>query len=247
MTEVRALYGFTRIATQQELDLGIVTPQEVAPLTRSAPTWVPAYESHGEGIFLRFLEEPLQEWERSAAVRERNDLFMQAHRAWRKSRNFEKVDEGYPGMRFVLLHSFAHALMRQIVLDCGYAAASIRERLYCRPPGASGGPMAGVLLYTAATDSEGTLGGLVSLGEPAVLGRNIAQALESMKTCASDPLCAERKPELSGRTIHGAACHACLFAPETSCECGNRYLDRNVLVSTFAAGEEDALPFWREF
>lgn len=31
--------------------------------------------------------------------------------------------------------------------------------------------MAGVLLYTAATDSEGTLEGLVALGEPDVFGR----------------------------------------------------------------------------
>lgn len=33
--------------------------------------------------------------------------------------------------------------------------------------------------------------------------------------------------------LHGAACHACLFAPETSCERGNKYLDRGVLVDTF--------------
>jgi hypothetical protein len=31
-----------------------------------------------------------------------------------------------------------------------------------------------------------------------------------------------------------AACHACLFISETSCERGNRYLDRSVLVPTFA-------------
>jgi len=35
-----------------------------------------------------------------------------------------------------------------------------------------------------------------------------------------------------GLTLHGAACHACLFLPETSCERGNKYLDRSVLVST---------------
>jgi hypothetical protein len=55
--------------------------------------------------------------------------------------------------------------MRQIVLDCGYAAASVRERLYSRGPGEEGGPMAGILLYTAAPDSEGTLGGLVELAK----------------------------------------------------------------------------------
>jgi hypothetical protein len=125
--------------------------------------------------------------------------------------------------------------MRQIVLDCGYTAASVRERLYSRQPGEDGGPMAGILLYTAAPDSEGTLGGLVELGDPITLGRHLQQALESMRLCASDPLCAEHRPDTLGRTIQGACCHACQFAPETSCERGNRYLDRSVLVNTFAA------------
>ncbi|WP_300971445.1 Zn-binding domain-containing protein [Thiocapsa sp.] len=144
-------------------------------------------------------------------------------------------EEGFPGIRLVLLHSLAHALMRQIVLDCGYSAASIRERLYSRQPNEDGGPMAGILLYTAAADSEGTLGGLVELGEPLTLGRHLQQALESMRLCASDPLCADHRPDMLGRGIQGACCHACRFAPETSCERGNRYLDRSVLVNTFSA------------
>ena len=92
--------------------------------------------------------------------------------------------------------------------------------------------MAGILLYTAAPDSEGTLGGLVALGDPKALGRHLDQALEAMRLCASDPLCAEHHPMKDGLTLHGAACHACLFLPETSCERGNKYLDRSVLVST---------------
>ena len=95
--------------------------------------------------------------------------------------------------------------------------------------------MAGILIYTAASDSEGTLGGLVQLGQPVTLGRQIQNALESMRICGSDPLCAEHSPMADGRAIHGACCHACLFAPETSCEKGNRFLDRSTLVGTFAA------------
>lgn len=244
LSEVRAMYGFTRLNTQQELDLGIVTPQSVVPLTRLAtPEWLPAFESHGEGIFLRLREDAVQQWERRDSVQKYAKAFRDAHTAWRKSRRFENPAEGFPGMRYILLHSLAHALMQQIVLDCGYTAASIRERLYCRTSEDPGGPMAGFLLYTAATDSEGTLGGLVSLGRPSTLGRYITQALENMRLCSSDPLCAERKPDADGRGIHGAACHACLFAPETSCECGNRYLDRNVLVYTFADLDAD-LPFF---
>lgn len=246
LTDVRAMYGFTRLSTQQELDLGIVRPLTTAPLTKEPPVWLPAYESHGEGIFLRFREDRLQAWERNPKVRAHSELFFKAHQAWRSCRRYEDVREGYPGIRFILLHSFAHALMHQIVLDCGYTAASIRERLYCRTEETEGGPMAGVLLYTAASDSEGTLGGLVSLGRPDVLGRYVQQAMESMRLCTSDPLCAERKPEPDGRSIHGASCHACLFSPETSCECGNRYLDRNVLVSTFAT-KDNVIGFWENW
>ncbi len=101
--------------------------------------------------------------------------------------------------------------------------------------------MAGLLLFTAAADSEGTLGGLVSLGDPKELGRHLGQALEAMKLCASDPLCAEHLPGGDSATLHGAACHACGFASETSCESGNKYLDRSLLVETVAG---ESVPFF---
>jgi hypothetical protein len=131
--------------------------------------------------------------------------------------------------------------MRQLSLECGYTAASLRERLYSRGPDDPNGPMAGLLIYTSAPDSEGTLGGLVSLGEPTTLERHILLALEAARLCASDPLCAENPPGLRGQTLHAAACHACLFAPETSCERGNKYLDRSTLVKTV---ERDDLAFF---
>jgi hypothetical protein len=49
--------------------------------------------------------------------------------------------------------------------------------------------------------------------------------------CSSDPLCAEHDPTEFGR-LSAAACHACLFAAETSCHRGNHYLDRALLVDT---------------
>lgn len=102
--------------------------------------------------------------------------------------------------------------------------------------------MAGVLIYTAAPDSEGTLGGLVSLGQPEILGRHVRDALEGMRLCASDPLCAEHQPVHQGTTLHGAACHGCLFMPETSCERGNKYLDRSLLIDTLAANGRSFFP-----
>ena len=133
-----------------------------------------------------------------------------------------------PCERYVLLHSFAHALIRELALECGYTASSIRERIYAAS-GAGAEPMAGVLLYTAAPDSEGTLGGLVSLGEPEQFGPLLRQALERAQLCSSDPLCSEHDPR-ADNSVHAAACHACQFASETSCERGNRYLDRATIV-----------------
>ena len=234
--EVRALLGFTRIESNSDFaEATTVLDDRMTTLRRESPTWLPASEVRGEGIFLRLREENLLKWEGISEVQALQHEFLESHKAWRKLRKLRPFGDNFPGLRLVLLHSLAHALMRQISLDCGYSAASIRERLYSRLPSESGGPMAGVLLYTAAPDSEGTLGGLVELGNPLTLGRHLQQALESLRLCASDPLCSEHRPDTTGRGIHGACCHACQFSPETSCERGNRYLDRSVLVETFSS------------
>jgi hypothetical protein len=236
LREVRALIGFTRIESPGDyMEVGDFPKEQRVRLSRKEPKWVPTSEIRGEGVFLRFSENAIEKWVKK--TKEREAEFFEAHRRWRRSRGLEPND-GFPTMRYVFLHSLAHALIRQFAIECGYTMASIRERIYSRPPGNDREPMAGVLLYTAAPDSEGTLGGLVALGEPMTLGRHLDQALESMKLCASDPLCAEHHPIKDGLTLHGAACHACLFLPETSCERGNKYLDRSMLVSTV---ETDAL------
>ena len=240
LREVQALIGFTRIESPGDYSEITELPQQNrAPLSRASVRWVPTSDVRGEGLFLHFSETALQAWLKQ--VTELNEPFRRAHQNWRKSRGLEP-EAHYPTLRYVLLHSLAHALIRQVSLECGYTTASIRERIYSRPPGDEGEALAGVLLYTAAPDSEGTLGGLISLGEPAVLVRHLEQALESMRLCASDPLCAEHQPYAA--SLHGAACHACLFLPETSCERGNRYLDRSVLVSTV---EKPQFAFFEKF
>lgn len=241
LREVRALTGFTRIVSLSDYAEEEELPAEhIMPLARHAPRWIPAAEVRGEGLFLQFREEAIQTWLQNPAVVKHNEIFYEAHYRWRKAHRIPWPEANYPGIRYVLLHSFAHALMRQLTLECGYTAASIRERIYALPPESEGGPMAGILLYTAAPDSEGTLGGLVSLGRPEQLGWHIDGALEAMQNCASDPLCAEHKSR-EDRTLHEAACHACMFVPETSCERGNKYLDRSVLVRTV---ERDNLAFF---
>jgi hypothetical protein len=233
LREVRALVGFSRLDAAGELtDPDLAIQIEPAPLSRNPPSWVPAIEVRGEGIFIQFNEDKIQEWMARPTVEERGDEFVESHKKWRAVRFIEDMEGGFPGLRYILIHSFAHALMRQLALESGYSSASIRERIYSRPVERDGGPMAGLLLYTSAPDSDGTLGGLVSMGKPETLERHIGQALEVARLCASDPLCAEHPPSRTGRTLHAAACHACAFAPETSCERGNKYLDRSMLVPT---------------
>ena len=242
LREVSAMVGFTRIDSPGELgEPSQIDKDRVAPISRRDPTWVPASEVRGEGIFMQFDEAKIQAWLDRRAVDKWNNAFFSSHTHWRKAHEIENPEANYPTLRYVLLHSFSHALMRQLALECGYTTASIRERIYSRSHLDDQGPMAGVLLYTAAPDSEGTLGGLVSLGEPARLDHHIREALWSARLCSSDPLCAEHNPSLDGRTIHAAACHACMFVPETSCERGNKYLDRSVLVPTV---ERDDLAFF---
>ncbi|WP_206348915.1 DUF1998 domain-containing protein [Streptomyces verrucosisporus] len=239
LREVAALTGFTRIDAPEWLPRSDDPTQErrrTAPISREAPTWVPCAELRGEGIFLAFDEERVATWEKDPAVLDREKVLRGAHRTWCLARGI--AEPHWPGMRYVLLHTFAHALIRELALECGYGASGIAERVYART---GDEPMAGVLLYTAAPDSEGTLGGLVSLGRHESLGASIEQALAAARLCSSDPICAEHDPRLHGR-LHGAACHACLFAAETSCERGNHYLDRSLLVETLTAGPGAFLP-----
>lgn len=238
LREVHALLGFTRIGSPGDYGEVEEIPRERwVPLARGVQQWVPATEVRGEGIFLRFNETAIAHWCQHREIRRYDKELQRAHQLWRQSRRLPvpNIVDSLQFARLALLHSFSHALMRQFCLECGYNSASIRERVYARETLDEGGPMAGILIYTAAPDSEGTLGGLVSLGESRTLARHIEQALEHMKICASDPLCAEHHPHQEGVTLHGAACHACLFAPETSCERGNQFLDRSLLVPTFGS------------
>ncbi len=228
LREVRALIGFSRIMSPRDFDNPADLPEERrASISRKKPTWIPASETRGEGIFFQFDEQQVQNWVDSNKDFDRE--FESGHRAWRASKGLDP-EIGYPGIRFVLLHTFAHALIRQLAIECGYTSASISERIYSQNP-ADGDPMAGVLIYTSASDSEGTLGGLCALGDPDKLGRHIKRALEKVSLCSSDPLCSEHLVD-GGDTLHGASCHACSFLPETSCERGNKYLDRSSLVPT---------------
>jgi hypothetical protein len=223
LREVQAMVGFTRIDAPAAGDL---QPAFRAPLSIARAGWVPAVERRGEGIFLELQEAEVAAWCAQVETHPHIDALRASYARWRSNRDLDP-DPTFPIPRYLLIHTLSHLLLRQVALECGYSSASIRERLYVGTPEH---PTAGVLLSTAASDSEGTLGGLVALGEARFLGRLLEQALEDAETCSSDPLCAERIPQAPSDQLHVAACHACLFASETSCEAGNRWLHRGVLV-----------------
>lgn len=229
LREVRALRGFTRIDSVPDLgertdilDLQV----RVAPLGDKTVDWLPGIDLRGEGIFLQVDAQALAEWEDRPEVGHESERLSDLYRQWRESRGMD--DRPFPGMGYVLLHSLSHVLIRQLSLECGYSSSALRERIYSRPaPDA----MAGLLIYTASSDSDGSLGGLVDQSAPQRLGRLLANALREAGACASDPLCGGGQFGAS-TNMNGAACHACLLLAETSCEFGNRLLDRATLGET---------------
>lgn len=233
LRETKAMVGFTRVDAP---DWGEPDSSQRAPLSRSECDWVPASTTHGEGIFLVLRDDVVVAWENAAAGSPHMGRLRAAHERWRANRNLPGVPgDHWPGDRYLLLHTLSHLLVREIALECGYSSASITERIYSNCERNE----AGILLYTAASDSEGTLGGLVRLADPQEMDRLLRAAFSNALRCSSDPLCAEHAPLITEDTLHGAACHACLFASETTCERGNRFLDRRLIVPIDKS--EDAL------
>jgi hypothetical protein len=233
LRKVNALVGFTRIdAVDRVGDL----PRRLAPLTRATrPKWTVATEDRGEGIFLQLAEEALATWESRILGSALWDAHRQAHRrnfGRRFSGTAEKVDPDtrLRPPRYWLVHTLAHVLIREMALMCGYNAASLSERLYAWPAADGRSAAAGLLICTTAPDSDGTLGGLVQLSEPERLQRVVTGALYRAARCSSDPICAMRTPQDPEDFLHGAACHCCVMASETSCERANRFLDRRFLI-----------------
>ena len=225
LREVVTEIGFTRFESlalpiDSEVDLGV----RLAALALET-RWLPAIDNRGEGIFLSLDAERVKAWAARTAVKQRALEFHGGVQSTAKNPiPLERVEQIY--MPYIMLHSFSHLLLTAIALECGYAAASIRERIYVRD-GAYG-----LLLYTGTPDAEGTLGGLVQVGRR--IARHLDAALELGRLCSNDPVCAQHKPNQihEGRITNGAACHGCLLIAEPSCERRNELLDRSLVVPT---------------
>lgn len=233
LLEVRALTGFTRIESKGGPFGGGGEDVDIAPISRDSNLeWLPAVEVRGEGLFFEFNSDALDIWAANTEVQNRVNKMITAQETRSNDAPVTPSEQEIrEKSRFIVLHSFAHAVMRALALDCGYSGASIRERIYSSVE--VGREMSGVLLYTASPDSEGSLGGLIDLGTKERLGGLLQDALRDVTRCSSDPLCASHEPN-KHRSTNGAACHACVLVPETSCEAYNSWLDRTLLVPTVA-------------
>lgn len=220
LREVRVLRGFSRLAAPSSAN-----PRQRALLytAESRPDWLPAIEVIGEGVFLRLDGARLAEWENRSDVQTRVAPMDAAYQE--RFTRFGLMSDREITPRLVMIHTLAHAIINEWSLDSGYPAASLRERLYVSDE------MSGFLIYTATSDSAGSLGGIVAQVESGRLATSIRTALDRISWCSADPLCIES--DSSGTdNLNRAACHSCVLLPETSCEEFNIFLDRALLVGT---------------
>lgn len=220
LIETRVQMGFTRLLPYDDG----MKAEYIQSLSKGNFNWLPGMVVRGEGIFLQFKKERLDKWISS---------FNSAPiKSIKKNYNKLRKDRGLSprniDKKFILIHTFAHLLINQLSYSCGYASASLRERIYCNLSNKEK-EMQGVLIYTSSGNSEGTLGGLVREGEPQNLIRIVLDAFKKSLNCSYDPVCLETTSQGLGG-INASSCHACTFLAETSCEEGNQLLDRTTII-----------------
>jgi hypothetical protein len=234
LREVLALVGFTRLeAVMPDINGEYESDVERAPLAIE-PSWFPAVENRGEGMFVKLCAESVRRWLERPAVVQRLEGLATAHKRWAEDR---KSKRPFPGGPYILLHTLSHLLIQSLSMRCGYPASSIRERIYADTPT----DRFGILLYTGSPDADGTLGGLVQQARH--FEDHLSEALRQARLCSNDPICARHTPgtSMEQRWLHGAACHGCALVAETSCEMRNDYLDRALVVPVL--GERGAAFF----
>ena len=236
LRETRVFYGFDRL-DRSESPLDDMPDKALQQLFLKQPnqglTWLPAVKNYGEGIYLELSELAITNWlhNKSFWLENRYDM------------NFVTRMSNEPLLlppntnldwrwvaRYQLVHTLAHILINQLVFECGYSSAALKERLFVSSDLQA--PMAGMLIYTASGDSDGSLGGLVRMGRPELLEGMVRKAVSRASWCSADPVCSENLGGSGSRLVNMAACHACTLLPETACETINNGLDRATVVGT---------------
>jgi len=230
LRETRAFVGFSRVKPEFNTSLGDMRKM-LRLKEEPADRWLPAYTVYGEGIYLEFDSEKLDTWARRSEVQTRVQRL-------KLSDTFTSI---YPNVtdetflpRLITLHTLSHLLINEMIFESGYSAAALRERIYCSTNSENGFSANGLLIYTASGDSEGSMGGLVRLGQPGRFELIVESALDKAIFCSSDPVCMEMGEQGQGPdSLNLAACHSCALLPETSCEMFNTFLDRALIIGSF--------------
>lgn len=213
LREVRVYRGFQRVKPGG--------PDKTVPADiGGSQNWLPASEVFGEGVLLALDFDTLRRW--ADQIPDTEAKMFAALEERRINENYWFLPAVDP--IFLAVHTLSHLLLRRITFECGYSSSSLRERLYFS---AEGG-YAGIMIYTADSDSEGSLGGLVRQGRRDRLSQTVLEAIDQGRWCSSDPVCSETAGQGLGGFNH-AACHACSLVSETSCTVANTLLDRRTL------------------
>ena len=219
LIETTVLQGFSRLNPRRE---DAFKADLMLEKNKHRFKWLPARQSTGEGIFIRFNETILQDWEKREVVLER---VRNLQKNISQSKLYSKK-EGLASARHILIHTFAHCLINELTYSSGYSSSALRERLYISNDPEF--PMSGVLIYTSSGDSEGSMGGLVQQGRPNTFEKLLNRALTKTSWCSHDPVCAIGK-DTGPDSCNNSACYSCALVPEPSCEHSNAGLDRALL------------------
>ncbi len=207
----------------------LCTDKGVACLNKGkTDRWLPAAEVNGEGVFIEFNQATLDAWISRDDISDLSSRYAKCYEDFCNSKGWTVT--ALRDAKYVLLHTFAHLLIKQMSMSSGYSSSAIRERIYY------GDNMAGILLYTGSTDKEGSLGGLVELGQVNNMLKLMESAFQEALLCTNDPECLNSLP--AGSNSNGAACHSCCMISETACENGNRMLDRGLVVPLVGREEQ---------
>lgn len=176
LREVRALIGFTRLNPPNNYIMGKCASDNesrIVDIKSSGENWYPAYEVRGEGIFIEINSALIDNW-----LKDNQEAEIRANKLSHKY-NEEKSDETKREItpKFIMLHTLAHLIIKELSFECGYSVTSLRERIYCDMPGEED-VMNGILIYTADGDSEGSLGGLVKQGNKEILPKLFINAIK---------------------------------------------------------------------
>ncbi len=217
LREVMVLQGFMRIdPPEPEVD----TMNNLVKLTKTKDNWLPAVEINGEGIFIEFNDKTIAEWLNKDSIKQDSKNYKTLFKDYCEKKGWKNYKER--DAKYVLLHTFSHLLIKEMSLQSGYSSSAIKERIY------SGSEMQGILIYTGSADKDGSLGGLVELGNEDNFKKLLKLALENSLMCTTDPECSSH--EIDVDTLNGSACHSCCMVSETCCENGNRLLDRSFIT-----------------